>query len=741
MPLSILPRSAGRPSPKGERTLLQSSRFALGYGDFNSVPSPTRSPRPVVTIGLLVFVASLASPSSAAAYIGPGAGFALLSSFFVVLTTIVLAMVALLRWPFRVAWRMVRSRTRPRAAIRRLVIVGFDGQEPSLTDAYLRAGHLPHFAKLAKAGCYHRLKTTYPPVSPVAWSSFSTGTNPGRHSIFDFLDRDRRTYLPRLSSTFIGKADRVLRIGPYRIPLRRPELRLLRKSQPFWSLLGQARIWSTVLRVPITFPPDRFHGAQLSAMAAPDLLGTQGTFLLFTTRPARDGDRFKEGGIRVPLTFHGDRAETRITGPENTLRAGTPPLEVAMRITRDRAAKRVTVEVSRQRIELAAGDELSDWISLAFRAAPFVTVRGLCRMQAIEVGDEHVSIYVTPISLDPEHPVMPISHPSYYATYLAKKIGPYSTLGLAEDTWALNEGVVNDETFLQQTWDIDRERQRMFFASLDTLREGLLVCVFDATDRVQHMFWRHLPTKTSDTAKVAAAATSHAIFEQYRRNDAFLGEVMAKLGPDDVLMVLSDHGFTSFKRGVNLNRWLLDRGYLALKAGADGRAEWLADVDWSRTRAYALGLTGIFLNLRGRESQGIVAPGEEAARIKRELMAGLGGIRDDEAREVGIRELFDTAAIYDGPYVGNAPDLLVGYNAGYRVSWDCASGVVAGPLFADNTKAWSGDHCIDPRLVPGVFFCSRAIARKDPALIDIAPTALKLFGLDPPAHMEGAPLL
>jgi predicted AlkP superfamily phosphohydrolase/phosphomutase len=697
-------------------------------------------PAPLLLVALAA-AAVLALPSTASAYIGPGAGFALLSSFFVLLTTMVLALVALLRWPFRVMWRAVRPGKRARPLIRRLIVIGFDGQEPSLTDRYLKDGKLPNFAALAKAGCYHRLKTTNPPVSPVAWSSFSTGTNPGRHNIFDFLDRDRRSYLPLLSSTRIGSADRVLKLGPYRIPLRAPEVRLLRKSQPFWSLLGEARVWSTVLRVPITFPPDRFHGAQMSAMAAPDLLGTQGTFLLYTTRPS--DKEFKEGGIRVPLTFsvdgngnmngNSDRAETRITGPANPLRAGTPPLELPMTVTRDRAAKTLTIDVSGQRVTLAVG-ALSDWIPLAFKAAPFVKVRGLCRMQVTEIDEQHLSLYVSPISLDPEHPAMPISHPSWYATYLAKKIGrPYSTLGLAEDTWALNEGVIDDETFLRQTWDIDRERQDMCTAAIDRLREGTVVCVFDATDRVQHMFWRHVTHK------------GNAIEEQYRRNDAFLGQVMSRLTDGDVLMVLSDHGFNAFRRGVNLNRWLLDHGYLALKPGADGRAEWLRDVDWSRTRAYALGLTGLFLNLKGRESQGIVSPGSEASRLKAELIAKLSGLVDaDDAKAVkqpvAIREVFDTAAIYDGPYTGNAPDLLAGYNTGYRVSWDCASGVVAGPVFEDNTKAWSGDHCIDPRLVPGVFFCSRAIDKSEPALIDIAPTALHLFGVEIPRHIEGTPL-
>jgi predicted AlkP superfamily phosphohydrolase/phosphomutase len=346
---------------------------------------------------------------------------------------------------------------------------------------------------------------------------------------------------------------------------------------------------------------------------------------------------------------------------------------------------------------------------------------------------------VSPINLDPDHPAMPISHPSYYATYLAKKVGAYSTLGLAEDTWALNESVTSDATFLQQAYDIDRERQTMFFSALDRLKRGTLVCVFDATDRIQHMFWRYLEDGHPAARGRDPGEHKHAIRELYTRNDALVGEVMNKLQKGDVLMVLSDHGFSSFRRGVNLNAWLLREGYLALKSGADGSAEWLRDVDWSRTKAYCLGLTGMFLNVRGREEQGIVAPGADVQALRAEIMRKLKALPDEDKKEVGIREAFDPATLYSGPYLENGPDLIIGYNAGYRTSWDCASGVISGPVFEDNVKAWSGDHCIDPRLVPGVLFCSRSIDAEEPHIVDLAPTALRLFGIQPPAHMDGKP--
>ncbi len=698
--------------------------------------SSTETPRREWRLPLLGLLLALAAATPAEAYVGPGAGIALLSSVGVLLVTLLLAFLSILAWPFRALWRLLTGKKTAAPWARRFISVGLDGQDPRLTERLMAEGKLPNLKKLAEQGCYHRIRTTYPSMTPVAWSSYSTGVNPGKHNIFDFLDRDRKTYLPVLSSAEIGNVDRFLRLGRWKIPLAKPEIRLLRKSRPFWSILGDYRIWSTVLRMPITFPPDRFYGAELSAMSVPDLLGSQGTFLLFTTR--RSDAKFKEGGQRVELAGGPDRFETSLRGPENIFRVGDPPLEIPMTIELDRAAGRARVRIDGEE-HLLEPRQLTGWVALEFKAAPTVKVRGITRMMVTELG-EHFSLYLSPINLDPESPAMPISHPSYYSTYMAKKVGPYSTLGLAEDTWALNEKVTDDATFLRQSYDIDAERQEMFFAALEKLDRGSLVCVFDGTDRIQHMFWRYLEEGHPAGAGRESTAHRDAIEQVYRHNDALVGKVMAKLRREDVLVVVSDHGFTSFRRGVNLNAWLLANGYLALKPGCDGSNEWLRDVDWSRTRAYAQGLTGIFLNLAGREGEGIVQPGAEAQALRKELIGKLSGLRDEERREVGIHQVYDAHQVYDGPYLVNAPDLIVGYNHGYRVSWDCATGVVAGPLFEDNVKAWSGDHCVDPNLVPGVFFCNHAIDKQDPSLLDIAPTVLRLFGIEAPAHMDGKPL-
>jgi predicted AlkP superfamily phosphohydrolase/phosphomutase len=674
----------------------------------------------------------LALPVPAAAYVGPGPGFVVLTSFLAVFVAGVLALFAVLTWPFRAALMFLRRLGRPKPRVRRLVVVGFDGQDPRITERLMGAGRLPNFQRLAEQGGWTRLNSTFPSVSPVAWSSFSTGTHPAKHGIYDFLDRDRKSYMPVLSSTRIGNVERTLKLGRYRIPLRKPELKLLRGSRPFWSVLGEAGIWSTILRVPVTFPPDRFRGAQLSAMCVPDLLGSQGTFTLFTTRPA--GEVHKEGGRRVALqpappavNGGGARYTAVMEGPPNELLAGAPVLALSLALEIEDGGARAVVKLGGEQRGLAVG-EMSDWVPLSFPAAPGIEVKGICRIMPTELA-EHVSLYVTPLHLDPDRPAMPISHPPYYATYLSRKLGRFATLGLAEDTWALNEGVIRGSAFLEQTYAIDGEREAMLLDGLETVRRGAVVCVFDATDRIQHMFWRQMEEGDGEHART--------IEQLYQRNDAILGRVMRRIGDDEALVVLSDHGFSSFRRGVNLNAWLLQEGYLALLPERDGTTEWLRDVDWSRTRAYALGLTGVFLNVRGREAKGIVDPEGEAAELRAEIAQRLGGLLDPEAGQVAIREAFDPVALYSGPYLERAPDLIVGYDAGYRASWDGATGVVSGPVFDDNAKAWSGDHCIDPRLVPGILFCNRPVRRAEPSLVDIAPSALWLFGVEPPAYMDG----
>ena len=586
------------------------------------------------------------------AYIGPGAGFAFLGSFLTLVASVRAGIASLFLWPFRLLFRRRRK-----SAVKKAIFLGFDGLDPRVTERLMEEGKLPHFSRLKAQGGYTRLRTTFPALSPVAWSTFATGVNPAKHNIFDFLNRDLRTYAPELSSAKVTR--------------RAVEMR--RKSEPFWKILGRNNVAGTILRVPITFPPEEFNGRLLSAMCTPDLQGTQGTFSRFT---ARTGELKGPPGESLPFRVAGDR-----------------------------------LEIGGERCQLGAG-EYTPWIRLRFPSG-----RGIVRF--LLVSDEPFSLYATPVQIDPESPALPISHPPFYAMYLAKLLGTFSTLGMAEDTWALNEGAIDQAAFLRQARDIQAEREAMFFSALGHTRRGVVACVFDTTDRVQHMCF----------------GQTDVIEALYCDMDRILGQTLQSVEADTALFVLSDHGFCSFRRGVNLNAWLRREGYLALSVDdAAESGDYFEGIDWSRTRAYSFGLSGLYLNLRGREAQGIVAA-EEAEALRRELASKLTGMRDGDA--VAIQSAHPAAELYAGPYLGAAPDVVVGYAEGYRASWAAAVGKTTYGVFEDNDKAWCGDHCVEPSLVPGVLFSNLPIRVTNPGIEDLAPTALALFGVAPPGWMEG----
>lgn len=692
--------------------------------------------RPLLCLLLLAILALLLSPSPAQAYVGPGAGFAVAGSLLAVLAALCSAVLTLLTWPMRLIWRaLFLRRALARSRVQRVVVLGLDGLDYTLTQQMLAEGKLPHLDALRKQGCFKPLGTTLPPISPVAWSSFQTGTNPGKHNIYDFLTPDLKTYEPKLSSVEIRPPRRVLRLGKYLIPLGKADVRLLRKSKPFWSILGEYGIFSSIIRVPITFPPEKLRGVLLSAMCVPDLRGTQGMFSYYTTKPAREGER--TGGEVHRVVRSGDTVRAELVGPENPFRNDRSILKAPFSVT-IKGEGRAVLKIDGTKHQLRQ-DEYTDWLQVGFRAAPGFRVYGRCKFLLLSTGPEF-GLYVTPINIDPEKPVMPISAPNVYSVYLAKQQGPYATLGLAEDTWAVNEHVLGDQHFLQQCLDADREREVMFFDSLDKVRRGLCVVVFDGTDRLQHMFWRDLDPIHPARREHPVPEGRNVIEDLYKSMDDLVGRTVARCrGTDTLLMVISDHGFNGFRRGIDLNRWLEENGYLKLHEGRRG-AEYLANVDWSQTRAFGLGLAGIFVNLKGKYAQGIVEPGPEADKLREEIAQRLGTLTDPETGASAIKRVYVTAKVYRGPYKDHAPDLIPGYQRGYRVSWDTAVGRTTDAVFHDNTKAWSGDHCIDPSLLPGVLFCDRPIETENPRLMDLGPTVLDLFGLPVPDHMDGKPL-
>ncbi len=620
------------------------------------------------------------------------------------------------------------------AKAQRVIIVGLDGFDPQLTNRYMAHGRLSNFNKLSREGSYKPLATTCPPVSPVAWSTFQTGVNPGRHAIFDFLTRDKRTYLPKLSSTLIDPARKGLRLWKFSIPLKKIEIKLLRKSKSFWKVLGENGIFSTILRIPITFPPERFYGNILAAMCTPDLRGSQGTFSFYCSNDGEKGQ--KTGGSVITVSVSGGKVNSYLEGPDDPVLKKRKALKAPFSILLNQGRGEGLLEVEGQKIILKT-NQISDWVRVSFRNGLGLKIKGLCRfcLKQIEPSFE---LYVSPINIDPEHPALPVSSPSYYSRYLAKLYGPFGTLGFMEDTWALKERALCEETFLEQAYLTHDEREKMFFDAIEKTSQGVCACVFDASDRIQHTFWRYLDDH-HPARKDNAERFKNTIPDMYEKMDELVGKVMGKLKPDDVLFVLSDHGFKSFRRCVNVNSWLFKNGYLALKNNRMTGSDYFGDVDWSKTTAFSVGMGGVYLNLRGREFHGIIDPGH-ADDLKREISGKLLDLRDPMDGKKPIRNVYDSQEIYGGPFKHEAPDLIIGWEDGFRASWECVTGKLKWEVFENNMKAWSGDHCVDPEIVPGVLFSNRTIVDEAPRMIDLAPTLLALFDVEIPKYMEGKPL-
>jgi predicted AlkP superfamily phosphohydrolase/phosphomutase len=671
-------------------------------------------------------------------YVGPGAGFAFVGSFFFIFAAFFLAIFNFLTFPVRALLRYFKkARTLKKAKFKRVLLIGFDGMDYHLFNQFKKQGQqFPNFDKLAKTGTFSPLWSTEPPISPVAWSTFTTGVNPGKHNIFDFLTTDRATYMPKMSGSDIIPPRRSLTIGNWVIPLGSPKIELKRKSQSFWKIVSSKGIYASVLRMPFTFPPEKFYGSMLAGLGTPDLRGTQGSFSFYSNGAPENYD-ISDGVFESLQPLADGRFSGRIKGPGHPFRKGNPPLEIPFTLKLDHENKCAEIAVGKEKFTLKQ-NQLSSWVKLEFKAG-LITVAGIAQWVLEDV--EPLKLYLSPINIDPEKPSMPVSHPKIFSVYLAKLLGSFATLGMAEDTWSLNERVLSEKNFIDQVYRTQEERERIFFNTLAKIKEGLVIQVFETTDRIQHMFWRYLPGSGSPAALPSKdPEVTGSILGSYKAMDAFLEKLYKKMRPNDLLMIVSDHGFNAFNRGFNLNTWLHKEGYLVLNDGKKTSGKWYADVDWSRSRAYGQGLNGIFLNIKGRESSGIVESGAEAEMLKKEIKEKLLKVVDGKHGKKAIRKAFVREEIYRGPYTVNAPDVVVGYEVGYRVSWESAVNYVGEELFSDNTRMWSGDHAFTRDQVPGVFFCNRKAKEKDPSLIDISPTVLAAFGIEKPGFIDGRDL-
>ncbi|MGE0191789.1 MAG: alkaline phosphatase family protein [Planctomycetota bacterium] len=684
----------------------------------------------------------------------------------------VVAVLALLPWlTLRDAVRQVAPPRQPApaadaATIGRFVVLVADGLDERLVRARMGVGELPHLAALAQRGAFHPLLSELPPESPVAMASLQTGVNPGRHRVFDFIARGDDDG-PANGMVDVRRARTVLG----RVLVRPPVVRSRLSAPTFVDRVHAAGYPVLAHRQPLAWPVAQRPGAFVTGgLGTPDLAASAGFYGVWSSRPDLLPGDTTFGGRRYRLhgPADGHRFTSHLEGPpdpsrgrddDGTVRVASLPLVVE----RDVAARTVRIELAGvgTTVEVDAdGRGRSNFLPAAFRLGtlPPVTVRGVVRFEVH--GIDPLVLVSDPVNMDPRDPPQPLASPPDYGSALWSDYGPYETVGWPEQTFQLNDGWQDDDGFLRDLLqDMDRNEAQLLGELRARAAARLVYATVTATDRALHAFWRDLdpqhPLHDAEQAKLDRAG------RVLRRFDDMVGRVVAALGPDDKLLVASDHGFTTWRWSLHLNQWLVNEGLLVLRRPdvaarnlhgffGDTRHD---DVDWSQTKAFAMGLGQIYLNIAGRDARGIVPPGERDALVAR-IREGLMAVENplippgEDTPPRPVVDVVDLHATFTGPYALDAPDLQVLFDRAWRVSWQTAlrGGMSrdGGPLFEQNRMAWSGDHCsCDPAVVPAVLFTSWAVpaaaAGRPWHVRDVAATALAHFGL-PTDDLDGQPL-
>jgi predicted AlkP superfamily phosphohydrolase/phosphomutase len=632
-----------------------------------------------------------------------------------------------------------------RKKTKKVIVIGIDGMDPILSEQMMNAGQLPNFDKLRKLDGYRHLRTSIPPQSPVAWANFITGAGPGVHGIFDFVHRDaEKQCIPFFSIAHTMPPEGYLAVGNRKIQLtfwpfnhkpRRTELG--RKGTPFWNYLDEAGIVSKIYDIPSNFPPSRSEYGNhycLAGLGTPDMSGSYGTYQHF----AENGPILRHdlgGGICSALFFENNTANLLLAGPPDIFLRESHTVNIPFVVHRDAQADAALIEIQNKKILLKKGQR-SKWTKLDFELtvpglSPNHHISGICYFYLQEVTP-NFRLYVSPVNYDPSDPAIRISEPRKFCKDLSEKLGLFYTTGFKEAYKARIHDIFTDAEYAAQSDSVLTDRLAMLKYALDDFEDGLLFFYFSSTDLQSHIFWWNSNKKHPFRSNSEASKYFAHIKELYRKIDHVMGDILNRYGQGATIIALSDHGFASFGRQFNLNTWLRDNGYLQpAHAGSV-----LEDADWSATRAYGLGINGLYVNLKGRERDGIVEPGAEREQLLQELIGKLEFVRDVNGQYV-IHKVHRTDRVYIGPQTQFAPDLIIGYSRGYRASQDTTLGDISQDVLCDNNSAWSADHCADVTQVPGVVFCNRPIHANAPALVDLAPSILAEYGLKTPPSMSG----
>jgi predicted AlkP superfamily phosphohydrolase/phosphomutase len=619
---------------------------------------------------------------------------------------------------------------------KKLIILGIDGMDPQLLKKFMAEGKMPNFSVLSQKGSFRLLTTSIPPQSPVAWSNLITGMNAGGHGIFDFIHRDPHTLQPYFSASRVEPPKHGIHLGSWVIPFGGGMAEQLRQGKAFWETLDDYRVPNSIFRMPSNFPPVPAKGRTLSGMGTPDLRGSYGTFSFYTDDPLASAG-VVEGGQIIPVEVKESQVKARLIGPDDTFRKGAPPSTEPFTVSVDPLAPVAMFAVQDAKFVLSEG-EWSDWVHIQFQLIPFIgNVRGICRFY-LKQAHPRFELYVSPINIDPADPALPISTPKNYSRELSEEVGEFYTQGISEDTKARSAGVLDDKEYLEQSRTVLSEHRQIFDVEFPKFHSGVFFFYFSSLDLNSHMLWRLIDPQHPEYDASLAAEYGSALADFYEQIDQVLGEVLQRADENTTILVLSDHGFAPYNRSFNLNTWLLNHGYITLRGepNADPNQAF-ANVDWAHTRAYGLGLNGLYLNLRGREREGIVEPGAQADALLKQIKSELLNVRDPQNNLAAITRVDRASEVYQGPYANHGPDLVVGYNRGYRAGWQTILGNFPADVFEDNTNPWSGDHCMDYTLVPGVLLSNRPINAANPALTDIAPTIFAEFGIPQSGSMMG----
>jgi predicted AlkP superfamily phosphohydrolase/phosphomutase len=621
------------------------------------------------------------------------------------------------------------------ATNKKVLVFGFDGMDPHLTNVWMSEGKLPAFKRLIGQGGFRRLGTSIPPQSPVAWSNFIAGTNPGGHGIFYFIRRDPKNYWPVFSAALTEEAKKTFRLGNWVLPIKGGEVRNLRQGKAFWQILEEHDIPATIFKMPANYPPVPSKQKTFSGLGTPDLLGNYNSFRYYTTEPKEIKEDIGGGSVH-PVYVIGNRVDAKLPGPANTFKKDRPEAEIEFKVFLDPQNPVAKVAIQDQEFILRE-KEWSGWKRVRFSLIPTQSVRGICMFYLKEVRP-NFKLYVSSINVDPADPALPLSTPSSYAAQLEKRFGPFFTKGLPADTSALDNDILDEGEFLEQDNFVLEETKAMLDDDLERFDSGVLFYYISSTDQRQHMFWRLLDEKHPAYDAGLAAKYGKVIENTYKEADSILARAMEKIDKDTIVIVMSDHGFNPFSRSFSLNTWLKENGYHVLtNPFKQETGNLFPDTDWSRTKAFGVGLNGLYINQRGREAEGIVGDGAEKENLVREIARKLEEFVDPKTGQKVLLKAYVAKDVYSGPFVGEAPDIVLGFNRGYRISFGSPLGKIEKNVLEDNKGKWSGDHMGAAEILSGILAANRPIVAEAPALYDLTATVLNVFGIEKPKELIG----